>query len=394
MQNTEKEILITNQKSNTTSENSPTNQQDMPTSDKVLPPQKSKYSKILLYGGILLIVFVVSGAGLYFYEVKTLQQNKSTKIQTNTTTNPTTAQVNQQQYKEKNWSLRRVTKIATDTILTLPDRENQIVHWGDYLFYGSGDYSSNVQVYSYNFKIGEKKTIYNQESRNDLGSGRNNRYVSDMQVLNNTLFFSIGGYMTSGATFWMTLPPAGQPQILTGGANGKIQYWKDRYWLINGEGDACWGGTSYSLIDLATKKVTEIASSNSGCMEGEEYVDIDKRNRMILAFHTAGTGEGEAGSGIYQYVIAVPLSNPTMKEGVIAKQDMPAGITSVTYLADTDQLLLTGKEKYLFDFSSKMITKTEISPVVPTPSPEPQNKTFKDKVQELNLPSGYEFVLE
>lgn len=357
---------------------------------------KLKQPKILALSLVVLFILVASGAGLYLYKSKVTEQ-KRTKIQTTGNTSPTSAPVNQQPYKEKNWVLKKNIKMGTEAVLNMPDRENQIVSWGDYLIYGSGGYSSNVQVFSYNFKTGETKTVYDQESRNDFESGRNNRYVSDMQVINNTLFFSIGGYLTSGATFWMVLPPTGQPQKLTGGANGRIQYWKDRYWLINGEGDACWGSTSYSLIDLTTKKVTEIATSTSGCFEGEEFVDIDKRNKMILAFHTAGTGEGgDQGNGIYQYVVAVPLNNPTVKEGVIAKQDMPEGITSVVYLPDTDILLLTGKEKYFFNFLSKAITKTDTSPVIPTPLPSEssQNKTFKDKIIELVLPTGYEFVLE
>lgn len=354
-------------------------------------PSKKNYIVAGLSALVLLSVIV----GVFLYKSKTTLQIKDTKIQTNNSNPTATTPVNQQPYKVKNWLLKKQTKKGVETVLTLPDVENQIVEWGNLLIYGSGDYSSNVQIKSLNLKTGEKNIIYDQASRNDFEGGGNNRYVSDMQVLNNTLFFSIGGYLTSGATFWMTLPPIGQPQKLTDGANGKIQYWKDRYWLINGEGDACWGETSYSLIDLTTKKVTEIASSSPGCNEGEEYVDIDKRNRMIMAFHTADSGEGGyRGNGIYQYVVAIPLNNPSAKEGIIAKQDMPAGITSVVYLADTDQLLLVGKEKYMYDFSSKAITKTDITVPTSTTLTSTQNKKFRDKVKELTLPSEYEFILE
>ena len=359
------------------------------------PIKKVSTKKFYIIIGVTVLVMLLVLIGIFIYNSKISQQTKEIKNQTGNNNLTPTISTNQQPYKAKNWLLKSQTKLGVETVLTLPDIENQIVKWGDLLIYGSGDYSSDVQVNSLNLKTGEKKTIYDQASRNDFESGRNNRYVSDMQVLNNTLFFSIGGYMTSGATFWMTLPPTGQPQKLTGGANGKIEYWKDRYWLINGEGDACWGSTSYSLIDLTTKKVTEIATSTMGCFEGEEYVDIDKRNMMIMAFHTAGSGEGgDSGNGIYQYVIVIPLNNPSAKEGVIAKQDMPAGITSITYLADTDQLLLIGKEKYLFDFLSKVITKTNMAVPTSKPSTSTQDKTFKDKVKELSLPSGYEFVLE
>lgn len=363
---------------------------------KIESPTKKPSSKLTLVLVAVMVFLVLSAiTGIFIYKSKVSQQFE-TKIQTgNTNVIPSTAPANQQSYKAKNWVLKRNTSTAKETVLTLPDIENQIVHWGDLLIYGSGDYSSNVQLYSYNLKTGEKKTIYDQASREDFQGGRNNRYVSDLQAINNTLFFSIGGYLTSGASFYQPLPPIGQPQKLAVGANGRIQYWKNHYWIINGEGDACWGTSSYSLIDLASKKVTPIATSTSGCYEGEEFVDIDKREKMIMAFHTAGSGEGgEGGSGIYQYVIAIPLTNPTAKEGIIAKQDMPSGITSVVYLTNSDQLLLVGKEKYLFDFSSKSINKTDMTVPTPTPSSSAQNKTFKDKIKDLNLPIGYEFVLE
>jgi hypothetical protein len=220
--------------------------------------------------------------------------------------------------------------------------------------------------------------------------------VSDIQVINNTLFFSLGGYLAPGGIFWVDLPATVKPQKLTDSSNAKITFWKNRYWIMSDVGDACWGVTDYSLVDLTTKKVSHIASSTSGCFEGEEYIDIDKVSRMILAFHTQDFGsETESDKdGIYQYVIAIPLSNSSIKEVVIAKQEMPADITSIIYLEGSNQLLLVGEEKYLYDFSSKTLLKTDVAVPTPIPLPEVINKTFEDKIKGLNLPPDYTFVQE
>lgn len=344
---------------------------------------------IVALSGILAALFVLN---------KNTVLKKPDQPKTNITIpTPTSNSPRYQPPQVKNWYLEKKTSNGVETIINLPELgNNQIVRWGDYIFYGSGNYTSNVQVFSFNLKTDETKTIYDLKSRNDFGIGSKDRYISDMQVLNKTLFFSVGGYLMSGATFYVPLPPSNPPLKLADSANGKIVFMKNRYWIISGEGDSCWGTTHYSLLDLMTKQVTDVATSNVGCIEGEEYVDIDKRDRMILAFHTSDTGfSSKESNGIYQYVIAVPLSNPAIKEGVIAKQNMPSGITSVSYIQDKDQLILSGEENYLFDFSSQSLVKTSETP---KPShaaiPLQPDKSFSDKVKELNLPSEYEFVLK
>ena len=339
-------------------------------------------------------VMLLIGVGIYTFHVL---QPQNIKISTHNTPSPMVSGSDAQKpHKEGQWILRKTTAAGSDTVFSLPDRgEHQIAQWNDYLFWGSGDYTDNVQVNTYNFKTGQTDTIYDQKTQNDLQSGRNNRYVSDMQIINDTLFFSVGGYMTSGATYWKALPPIGEPQKLIDGANGRIQHWNNRYWILHGEGDGCAGGTNYALLDLTSKYVVQIASSVSGCTEGEEYIAIDKRERMILAFHTAGSSDVSGPTnGTYLYVLAVPLSNPQNKEDVIAKQDMPSGITSVLYLSDTDQLYLKGKENYLYDFASQSLSQISTIPVVPTPTPHASEKTFKEKVNELKLPSGFTLLLE
>ncbi len=346
---------------------------------------------------IFLLVLVLSLAGIssfllynkFFTKSAAPAINKiPTESETTTATTKPTIEV-QPTYHKAQWLLKKKTDAGLETVIALPAIENQIVIWQDWLIYGSGDYTDNVQILAYNLKTGEEYSIYEEALRNDFKS--NSKYVSAIEVFNDQLFFSIEGYMTEGGTFWMPLTNFGQVTKVEGGS-GHITYWRNKYWLINGMGDACFSGRSSALFNLTTKKVTQIADSVTGCVEGEETIDIDKRDRMIMAFHDADVNDEEFRNGMYKYIFAIPLDNPSQKEGVIAKQDMPDGIRSIRYLAETDQLLLVGSEKYVFDFASQTLTKTDLP--VPTPTPQQEEKRFQDKIKEIQLPDGYEWVKE
>jgi hypothetical protein len=187
----------------------------------------------------------------------------------------------------------------------------------------------------------------------------------------------------------------GSPSKIEGSRGGTVSYSDGRYWLIYGTGDGCFSVGDYSLIDLTTQKVTHVAESRSGCADGEENFGIDKRGRMLVASHKSPGSEWD-GTVIYEYVAAIPLDNPSDIQGVIARQDMPKGIDSIEYLKASDQLLLMGDKKYLYDFSSKSLVET--SKLFPTSTPYPPYPDYEQqmnkKISDLKLTGGYEMVLE
>lgn len=353
---------------------------------------------------IILVAFLLflGVVGLSFYKEKSTWQNLSSvsKVELNVTVPAPTAISNPTQLVRKLWVLKRKMGDNSQAVLSLCGDcySSYISQWGDWLFYPDFE-NSSIQIKSYNLKTGKGDTIYDVSQNTSDFKGRGKGLpseISDMQIIDNTLFFSLGGYLAPGGIFWMDLPPSAKPQKLIDSSNARIKHWKDRYWIIGGEGDACWGFTNYSLLDLSSKKVSHIASSSSGCKDGEEYVDIDKRDRMILAFHTPDFGNPQNGpDGVYQYVTAVPLAKPSVKEVVITKQDMPKEITSVSYIADLDQLVLSGEENYLFDFLTNSLKRVEQPPLIPEKvNPEIKEKSFTEKINEIKLPSDYEFVFE
>lgn len=296
---------------------------------------------------------------------------------------------------QKHWVLKKTSGSGPVKVLSLSEFTEQIAYSGDYLYYSPSE-SADIRIDSYNFKTGKITTIYDITKRKDFSETRSGgRDISDLQVIDNTLYFSIGGYLLSGATFWTNLPSSGTIHKLTSEANGRIQFWKNHYWLISGEGDACWGFSSYDLLNTKTKSVFHIADSSVGCNEGEAVIDIDNHDRFITAFHTASDPESDNNSdGVYQYVSLIPIADPKAKQLIISKKSMPSDITSIKYLPDSDQLFLSGTDKYLYDFSTKQLAKTNLDVPEVTPSANYTPKTTKDIINNIKLPEGYQFFIE
>lgn len=340
----------------------------------VLP--KIKFTTVLI---LVLVILVILNYSKVTYSSKNPNPTQPTPTRTN---RPFT----------ENWNLERTVNGKTETLGIFSDTYDQnLLRWGDYLFYANQNYSNDSHLYSLNLKTGENKVIYDQSTRNDFPPEKfDSRYINDLQVIDNTLYFSVGGYMTSSADFAVPLPPVSGIKKLS---NTDSIYHKtninDLYFIVNGFGDACFGADSYSLVDFKTKKVTKIVDSVSGCSEGEEYIGMDNSDRLIMAGHHSYEPI------IYDYILAVPLANPSTKVGLIAKQNMPTNINKIWYFKDKNQLVLEGIENYIFDIQTNQITKTDkkLLPKEPTVTSN-YNRSFKDKIKELNLPHEFQFNLK
>ncbi len=296
------------------------------------------------------------------------------------------------------WTLTKDTDGKPVTVLTFCGDEcfsNYLLQWNDWLFY-----NRSTSIHGYNLTTEKNVVIYDVSLHKSDFKTRAPNEVSDMQVINNTLYFSLGGYLTNGGIFWLDLPFTDNPlpHKLIDSANAKIIQWENKSWILGGSGDACWGITDFSLVDLSTKTVSHIAKSTTGCIEGEEYVGIDKKNRMILAFHTPDREGGtvdKGTKGIYQYILAVPLANPEASESIVSKQDMPQDITAVKYSKDMDKLYLLGNENYLYDLATQVMTKVDMVPdVFPTTFPQWKDQKISEVIKGISLPAGYHFVYE
>lgn len=263
------------------------------------------------------------------------------------------------------------------------------------------DLRERINEFCANYRLVKEKAPCNAISQNNIRVNLGLYKVFYLRVINNTLFFTIAGDQNiSSAMYWVDLPPNQKPEKLIDGEGGpRIEFWRDRYWIFDGDGDGCGTHRNYRLLDLNTKKVDYVATSSIGCDKGEVYIGFDKRGRMIFGYPEFSFDDYL--NKEYKYVVAINLSSPPIREGVIAEQEMPPNIRSIVYLEGKDQLLLIGKENYIYDFSSKTLSKTNMtessiksrSEIPPEVTKEEENRILdqllEKRIKSLNLPSNY-----
>ncbi len=349
---------------------------------------------------VVFLVIITIGSVIYTkltsfqkhtYQTSRLNTEKTTKI--NTTTDK---KLDTQTHSDTgNWTLKKIASNKQTTIVSLSKSDSKLVSWGDYIFWVDPAYTENIQVKSLNLKTGEQKIIYDQSKRKQdfpesMNKTHDDYYSIDMVVIDNTLFFSIGAYLNNGVTYYVDLPVIDKINILAR-FDGWFEKWGGENWFEYGFSDGCGGSSTYALLNLDNKQYIPITTIKSSCIGGEVRVDIDIKRRMLVAGYRPTSGTNTDNGSTYEYVYAVPLDNPGTQVGIISKQDMPAGITSVTYVRDTDKLLLSGETSYLFDLSSKSISKTNSTPPsIPTISS--QEETLQTQIQNMQLPSDYKWV--
>lgn len=294
--------------------------------------------------------------------------------------------------------LKHKTAAGTEIVFNFSayDSSSRIARWGDYLFWGSAAYGTEVDVTRYNLKTSETKKIYREEtSRKD---------ISDLQLIDNTLFFSVGGYLAPGASYWYDPKTDSTPQKITDISNGRIEFINNRYFLVGGEGDGCGGNTTYFTLDIKTKAAVHIADTQEGCAEGEGFVGIDSQNRIILASHKLAGDNFPPMSFLYDYVVAIPADSPSQKTILLNKQQLPENTNSVEYNQVNDWLIISNdKKKYYFDLKQNSLKELAPDQVLPLPSPyetpdptgqSTPGKVYKKLIESLNLPPDYILSLE
>lgn len=346
--------------------------------------------------------------------------------------------------QEKKLVLKRTDGDKEKVIVSYASYQNRtITRWGNWLFY-----EKDNNVVMEDIKTGESKILYQSATGGDNRSGS----LYALQVFDNTLFFSYGEYITKHPVYWLDLPQKGQPQILKEEAeNGGIIKIRDKYYLVESDGDACVGWGEYSLLDISVKKLTFLVSVKSGCASGDEYLGVDLKDRMILAHHEVPKeGEkiespffNEFTSTVYKYVYAISVTNPAVREGIIAAQNMPKDVAGMFYLEDQNEILILGKAVTIYHLNSdqmeiiidsspkelsdksflgrnndslcfgsyydtkyaeinittkKLIAESQNCTIFLSPTPQPTSTEFsltdKELIDFLTLPKNYKFVLE
>lgn len=266
------------------------------------------------------------------------------------------------------YALERKTGGNTEELFAISnDALFEIVRWNNLLIFSDGgqddnNYPPDIQIKVHNIDTGKTTVIFN--SKENAGQFNDIKRFPDslggLQVIGDTLYFSLGGYLKEGAVFWLDLPPSGKPQKLIAARNGSISKLRDWYFVIGGEGDSCWSERDFYLLDIKTKGTRKVAASKSGCNLGEESLGLSRDGEMIMAYH--GSGGDNPYQGDYEYIAIMDILNTSIKRMAITREQMPAKVNNILYSEDRDQLLLIGSSFYLYDLAGGQLNKIADSP--------------------------------
>jgi hypothetical protein len=291
------------------------------------------------------------------------------------------------------WHLEKNTNGITKTVFIINPESGSIVQWNNLIFYSVSLKDENNenynQIHEFNLDTEADRIVFDQNTQKNFPNSKGRPGLSQMKIINNTLYFWYSGYLANSGVFALPLPATGEAKLVATADGPDVVYFKNHYWIYASDGDGCGGWASYYLLNINTNEATHVLDSSEGCFEGEQYIGIDANDRMIVSYNTGG--------GDYTYIYAIPLGEPSIKQGIIAKQDMPQGITKVTYLSDTNQIFLSGKNSFFVDLSSNTMNQTNQIPATPSP----QSTSFpydisklSDQINALTMPSEYKFILE
>jgi len=150
-----------------------------------------------------------------------------------------------------------------------------VARWRDWFFYGDGIYADKVKVYAVNFDSGERKEIFDSEIYSKIERG--NIGITQLVVLDNNLYITIGGYLVRGEMFFIDLTNFSEPELVV---DNDVYLEKRGEFIVGvtGDGDAGYVMEKYYSFDQKNKIFKEIfkVSTDMGVGEKVVYYDDDK----------------------------------------------------------------------------------------------------------------------
>jgi len=230
----------------------------------------------------------------------------------------------------------------------------EVVRWHDWLFYTrpNANRASETDIVGLNMKTSERNVLM---QNNDT-----KRQITTLSILNDTLYISFGGQFAEGKMYWTKLPTLNSPKELISMPNPQISFVHKRYWIIGGEGDACWHEGYYAPFDPFTHTIGPIITTHEGCKTGgEAFVGIDKQGRVIVAQHPIQPELFQVKT-LYDapsFSRIVAIEPHTLERKVLlSKEKMPDNIVEIHFDSNRESLLLMGPKIYAYDIGQNKLT--------------------------------------
>lgn len=235
-----------------------------------------------------------------------------------------------------------------------------ILKWKNYLFFKA---TKTHKMMSINLDDGQVIALYDFDRHKEEFEKVPDMGILNIGIANNLLYFQVGAYMREGATYIVNLPPSKEPVKLPINKSGRIIYTNNRYLFDSGFGDGCGGYSDYYTFNPVTLETDLITRVAIGCLAGDEYVNLDKLDRMIVAHHESTLENYQNGLVVYDQISLIPVDRPQERIIIIDKNQMPNSIRSLYYDKLADKLWLLGEGGlFYYDFVTQKLMPKSLIP--------------------------------
>lgn len=369
--------------------------------------KKLKKRKNNLFNKKLLIVIGLLGIFLLFAYKLTITRKK-TEIKYPVKEQQTTKILPSQ--KVSNWVLAKNIKGKTETLLSQPcyttcNNRFPFAVWKNWFYY-----EDNLVIKGFNLETKQEKIIYDLEkNKKDFSKNKYPDELTSLRIIGDTLFFGFGGiFNENGIIYYINLNDNIAPIKLINGNNPRVVTFSNTNFIVESDGDGCGGWMTLYRLDSVPIQAIKISESKGGCLNGEEIIGIDEMNNVITSDHLFNMDDSDPWTGYntYNYVASIPISNPSAKEIIISRENMPKNINNIILVNKKSQLVLQEmnsdqqavKASYIFDLQKKSLSiisnNTIFKDQFNTKKTFSGEVNFEDGLKQIIFPKGYTLKIE
>jgi hypothetical protein len=317
--------------------------------------------------GILLLAFIVFGV-VVFFEMNNLKEKNrflseyivdnsildSEKIIVDT--KPTNPSVDELSQLPEGPKLVKKTDDGEELVFLFRNDYDNVLMWDQWLFVAGNNYGKKgdvAKVKAYNIETGENKIIFDLNETEDF-KGQVAQYVNNMDVIDGKLFISLGGYLMDGGVFYMDLTDEMDDEINFIGKvpNPAIHKVDQGYFVIGGEGDACWSKMEIYTVAKDLSSLGKVLEIEDMCGDGQQLIYRDGQRFIVGALEKEAE---EAQYGVFTQVGVQELFESHGAGSLLNEDQMPAGIGQIKGFED--RMFLVGDWLYEYTYATDKLEK-------------------------------------
>jgi len=231
----------------------------------------------------------------------------------------------------------------------------------------------------------------------DLGSIKNKYQITDeptlmeIKIFDDYLYLTFGEYMKMGSVVRINLRTASDTEVISNIRNPSVLFYRDKYWIIGGEGDACWSTGVFYLHSIDSGITRKLAEYEYSCGTGQSFIGLDNKNRLLFARHVQVISDNPDEDGVIENIQAVPVDSPETIVDVISKNDIPKGIKYAFLDENGNNIYLEGNKNYSYNLATGSLLESNEAFKEIQRQQFPRNEWYdsQENFRKLNLGNKY-----